>query len=97
MIPENGVISEIWHAQKWHKDLDRRVLSPMYDGGQEQHYFVDEPACLNTGQMVIPVRWMEDEKGEVWVEVWEVKTDTMTVKFPWLLSITSRSELMGIF
>jgi len=82
VIPEHGVISEIWHARKWHKDLDCRVLSPMYDGGEERHYFVNELACLHTGQMVIPVRWLEDEKGNVWVEVWEVKTDTTTVKFP---------------
>lgn len=81
MIPKSGVISEIWHAQKWHRDLDRRVLSPMYDSGQDRHYFVDEPAYVCTGQMVIPVRWLEDEEGEVWVEVWEVKTDAATVKF----------------
>jgi hypothetical protein len=71
----------------------------MYDSGQEHHYFVDEPACLNTGQMVVPVRWLEDEKGEVWVEVWEVEADTTAVKFPLAAysSITSRLELMGFF
>jgi hypothetical protein len=58
----------------------------MYDGGQEHHYFVDEPACVRTGKIIIPVRWLEDEKGEVWVEVWEVKTDATTVKIPLCLS-----------
>jgi hypothetical protein len=54
----------------------------MYDDGQEHHYFVNEPAYLHTGQIVVPVRWLEDENGEVWVEVWEVKADTTTVNFP---------------
>ncbi|KAF9044483.1 hypothetical protein BJ165DRAFT_1347605, partial [Panaeolus papilionaceus] len=78
VIPSNGVISEIWHAEKWRCDLDRHILSPMYDDGNGRHYFIDEPACLEDGQMVIPVRWLENEHGQVLCELWEVKKDTGT-------------------
>ncbi|PPQ75136.1 hypothetical protein CVT24_010098, partial [Panaeolus cyanescens] len=78
VIPSNGCISEIWHAQKWHSDLDRHVLSPMYDDKKGRHYFIDEPAMLDNGCMVIPVRWLEDEEGVGWCEVWEVKDDSTT-------------------
>jgi hypothetical protein len=52
----------------------------MYDAGQERHYFLDEPASLSDGQMVIPVQWLEDEQRDIWVEVWNVETDTRTVR-----------------
>ena len=87
VIPKDGVISEIWHVQKWQKDLDRKFLSPMYDAGSDLHFFVDEPASLSNEEVVIPVRWLEDEKGEVWAEVWEVRTDMTTVIFPAYLSL----------
>jgi len=44
----------------------------MYDAGSDLHFFVDEPASLSNEEVVIPVRWLEDKKGEVWAEVWEV-------------------------
>ncbi|KAF8801376.1 hypothetical protein BYT27DRAFT_7198307 [Phlegmacium glaucopus] len=50
----------------------------MYDAGNQLHYFVNEPACLLDGKIVIPVRWLEDEERDVWAEVWEVKIDVTT-------------------
>ena len=89
VIPSNGVVSEIWHARKWRHDLDRHILSPMYDDEKGRHYFIDEPACLENGTMVIPVRWLEDEKGVVWAEAWEVRRNEGTVR-------TSQLYLSGL-
>lgn len=52
-------------------------MSPMYDAGNGHHYFIDEPAGLNDGRVVIPVRWLEDEEQRVWFDAWEVKIDEM--------------------
>lgn len=79
VIPKDGVISEVWHARKWRHDLDRHILSPMYDAGHGIHYFIDEPAMLLNMKVVIPVRWLEDEKGGIWAEAWEVECDGSTV------------------
>ena len=63
VIPANGVISEVWHARKWRHDVDRHILSPMFAAEDGRHYFIDEPAVLSNKKVVVPVRWLEDEKG----------------------------------
>lgn len=73
------MISEVWHAKKWRHDVDWHILSPMYNAGDSRHYFIDEPAILSCGKMVIPVRWLEDEKGGMWADAWEVERDETTV------------------
>lgn len=51
----------------------------MYNAGNGWHYFIDEPAGLRDGRMVIPVRWLEDESGTVYCDAWEIKLDKQTV------------------
>jgi hypothetical protein len=80
VIARNGIISEVWHGRKWRHDLDRHLMSPMYDDGNGKHYFIDEPACLRDGQMIIPVRWLEDESGVVCCDAWEIKHDEHLVR-----------------
>jgi len=79
-LPANGVVSEVWHAWKWRHDVDRHILSPMYDAGPGRHFFIDEPASLKDGRKVIPVRWLEDEGGKVWADAWEIELDELTVR-----------------
>ncbi|KAF7303394.1 hypothetical protein MIND_00567600 [Mycena indigotica] len=56
-IPTDGIIREIWHAQKWRKNMDLDALSPMYDAGHA-HFYVNELCRVKDGQFVIPIRWV---------------------------------------
>ena len=75
VLPQDGIISEVWHGQKWRHDLDRHLMSPMYDARNGQHFYIDEPAVLVDGRKIIPLRWLEDENGAVYCDVWEIMVD----------------------
>jgi hypothetical protein len=64
----------------------------MYDAGHNIHYFIDEPAMLSN-KMVIPVRWLEDEKGGIWADVWEIERNETTASV--LILLDTRSRLAG--
>ncbi|KAL1942832.1 hypothetical protein VTO73DRAFT_5072 [Trametes versicolor] len=59
LFPEipDGPVSQVWHTGKWHVGLDRSALSPMFDAG-DKHYYLDELSRLESGDLVIPSRWV---------------------------------------
>ncbi|THU94330.1 hypothetical protein K435DRAFT_820025 [Dendrothele bispora CBS 962.96] len=56
-IPSDGIIREVWHADKW-RNMNPDVLSPMYDSGHGRHFYIYELTRLNNGQYIIPIRWV---------------------------------------
>ncbi|KAJ7927169.1 hypothetical protein B0H13DRAFT_2312768 [Mycena leptocephala] len=69
-IPEDGIIREIWHAQKWQKNMDFDILSPMYDAGVS-HYNVNEVPRLHDGKFVVPIRWVQF-RGKIYADAFSV-------------------------
>ncbi|KAJ6626597.1 hypothetical protein B0H10DRAFT_2300403, partial [Mycena sp. CBHHK59/15] len=67
-IPEDGIIREFWHAQKWCKTMDLDILSPMYNAAGK-HYYVNEVSRLQDGRFVIPVRWVTF-RGKVYADAY---------------------------
>lgn len=53
--------------------MERHLLSPMYDAGT-CHYYIDEPAQLRDGQIIVPIRWLENEEdSEIMADAWVVE------------------------
>ncbi|KAJ6583723.1 hypothetical protein B0H10DRAFT_1833401 [Mycena sp. CBHHK59/15] len=52
-IPLDGIIREIWHAQKWRQNMDLDMLSPMYESGSS-HCYVNEVSRLKNGLFIVP-------------------------------------------
>ncbi|KAJ7477868.1 hypothetical protein B0H11DRAFT_1917029 [Mycena galericulata] len=73
-IPENGVVSEIWHGEKWTKHLDSSLLSPMWAASNGRHYYLNELAQLHSGKYVIPLRWLTRHR-QVEADAYEVSVD----------------------
>ncbi|THU86694.1 hypothetical protein K435DRAFT_868003 [Dendrothele bispora CBS 962.96] len=70
-IPEQ-VISEVWHASKWH-DMDPSLMSPMFVKGHI-HFYVNELAQLRSGEYIMPIQWVVF-KGIVHCHSFLVKID----------------------
>lgn len=92
MIPPDGIISEVYHAQKWRKDVDRHTLSPMYDAG-DRHYYIDELARLKNGDFIIPVRWLEDNDGNVFADAYAVTFNDQVRGFPLAIDVNTRQDV----
>ncbi|XP_006459860.1 hypothetical protein AGABI2DRAFT_149834 [Agaricus bisporus var. bisporus H97] len=74
-IPKDGLVSKVWHASKWRRDVDHRFLSPMY-ANRDQHFYINELARLTSGQFVIPIQWLMNKKdNSVYADMWIVYID----------------------
>ncbi|KAI0682322.1 hypothetical protein BC835DRAFT_1424616 [Cytidiella melzeri] len=71
-IPD-GPVSEVWHGEKWCKDMDLDTLSPMYNTG-DRHFYVNKLTRLYDGSLVIPFRWIVYHNA-VHAESWKVIVD----------------------
>jgi hypothetical protein len=91
VISPDGVISEVYHAQKWQKDVDRHTLSPMYDAGN-RHYYIDELARLINGNFIIPERWLEDNDGNVFAFAYAVTFDDQVRGFHLTIMISGANK-----
>jgi hypothetical protein len=56
-IPD-GPISEFWHGDKWRKEMDFDLLTPMWVQDESRHFYVNELTLLRNGSLVIPIRWV---------------------------------------
>ncbi|KAJ3781388.1 hypothetical protein GGU10DRAFT_277639 [Lentinula aff. detonsa] len=72
-IPEDGIVCEVWHAEKW-RTMDPELLSPMYDAGSGKHFYVFELLKLRDGSFVIPIRWIVKHK-RIHAEAYGVRVD----------------------
>lgn len=66
--------------------MDPHLLSPMYDAG-DCHYYIDEVARLKNGSFVIPVRWLEDEGGNVCSDAYAVQFDQQVLRLSLKIAI----------
>ena len=71
LYPEivEGPLSEVWQAGRW-KEFKRSELNPMFAHGLK-HFYVDELAELDSGDIVIPLIWIK-WRGEVYADCIDV-------------------------
>ncbi|KAI0363137.1 hypothetical protein BV20DRAFT_958926, partial [Pilatotrama ljubarskyi] len=60
-------MKEGWHAARWLRELSPEIATPMIRIG-EQDFYVNEPAKLHDGRVVIPRRWFTRAQAHLTVE-----------------------------
>ena len=61
-----NIISSFHQSDKW-LTLPKHVRAPMVTYGT-QHFYLDEPCELQTGQTVLPQMWYAKENGSMWCD-----------------------------
>jgi hypothetical protein len=55
---DNGTtLSEAWQAERWLKELDSSLTTPMLRVNNHHDFYIDEPCLLHSGDVCLPVRW----------------------------------------
>lgn len=62
LYPEvTSSISESWQTGKWCDEVSLEELTPMWadwKNAPDRHFYVEEVACTETGQYILPKRWI---------------------------------------
>ena len=66
----------------------------MYDAGS-RHYYIDELARLKNGRLIIPVRWLEDNEGEVFADAYAVNLNDQVRGY--LLEIATNPDKLIVY
>lgn len=74
-FPEDahGIVKEAYHGQRWLKEIDEDLATPMirqYD----QDFYVLEPAALKTGNFCIPTRFFTRLGQGLFAQAWRLES-----------------------
>lgn len=80
----SGPISEAWQAERW-KEYAPSERTPMYASGT-RHFYIDEVAELEDGQLVMPVAWIKRD-GQLFAHSRAVTATPVSVIFIHLYTV----------
>lgn len=68
----NGVFGEAYHGQRWLKEIDEDLATPMiHQYGQD--FYVLEPTALRTGDFCIPARFFTRPGQGLFAQAWRLE------------------------
>ncbi|KAJ7048322.1 hypothetical protein C8F01DRAFT_1005416 [Mycena amicta] len=91
-LPEDSGnrLSEAWQADRWRRELDPDLATPMIRlGGQD--FYVHEPAILRNGDVCMPIRWFE-RSGNIYADAWRLQ---QTVDRGWIVDATRTYKILS--
>ncbi|KZS87843.1 hypothetical protein SISNIDRAFT_386046, partial [Sistotremastrum niveocremeum HHB9708] len=70
-------VSEAWHGQKWRKDMQPDLLTPMIRV-RGQDYFIFEPTLLTGNRYCMPIKWYRTEgSNEFWCKAYSMVVEQL--------------------
>jgi hypothetical protein len=76
--PVNGM-SEMWHGEKWIKELTKNELTPMWCDFTKRgtkNYYIHEITEVDDGTFLLPCKWVV-KNGAVHAEGWKLHYSEM--------------------